>query len=204
MLYEVQDFIVINLGDDLSIVQCIHCGAHSENLDELEHYSDCHKEDFDWNKFENDSEEVMAQAKKELTKSTRPSIGIKSFILGGNSTFTIQSKKTNTRFTFKVSQPDKTSPHFVSVLTGSDNNSDYSYLGTIFDKQNFVKTRKSRFSNGAPCYLAFSWLWNELNKGNEKLEQIDFWHEGKCCRCGRKLTTPESIEAGIGPICAGL
>lgn len=26
---------------------------------------------------------------------------------------------------------------------------------------------------------------------------------GCCWRCGRELTTPESIEAGIGPICAG-
>lgn len=26
---------------------------------------------------------------------------------------------------------------------------------------------------------------------------------GRCCSCGRDLTNPESIEAGIGPICAG-
>jgi hypothetical protein len=26
---------------------------------------------------------------------------------------------------------------------------------------------------------------------------------GICCNCGRKLTNEESIEAGIGPICAG-
>lgn len=26
---------------------------------------------------------------------------------------------------------------------------------------------------------------------------------GTCCNCGRKLTNEESIEAGIGPICAG-
>jgi len=27
-------------------------------------------------------------------------------------------------------------------------------------------------------------------------------HEGKCGRCGRKLTVPLSIETGIGPECA--
>lgn len=26
---------------------------------------------------------------------------------------------------------------------------------------------------------------------------------GVCCQCGRTLTNPDSIEAGIGPICAG-
>lgn len=26
--------------------------------------------------------------------------------------------------------------------------------------------------------------------------------EGRCCVCNRKLTTPESIEYGIGPVCA--
>jgi len=26
---------------------------------------------------------------------------------------------------------------------------------------------------------------------------------GTCCQCGRKLTKEESIEAGIGPVCAG-
>jgi hypothetical protein len=27
-------------------------------------------------------------------------------------------------------------------------------------------------------------------------------HEGRCGRCGRTLTVPESIESGIGPECA--
>jgi hypothetical protein len=26
---------------------------------------------------------------------------------------------------------------------------------------------------------------------------------GSCCRCGRRLDVPESVEAGIGPVCAG-
>jgi hypothetical protein len=32
----------------------------------------------------------------------------------------------------------------------------------------------------------------------------EFGHEfGVCCVCGATLTDPKSIEAGIGPICAG-
>lgn len=26
---------------------------------------------------------------------------------------------------------------------------------------------------------------------------------GTCCRCGRRLDVPESVEAGIGPVCGG-
>jgi hypothetical protein len=29
-------------------------------------------------------------------------------------------------------------------------------------------------------------------------------HAGKCGRCGRKLTVPQSIETGIGPECASI
>jgi hypothetical protein len=36
----------------------------------------------------------------------------------------------------------------------------------------------------------------ELPKG------LKVHHEGRCCRCGRKLTVPESIETGLGPECA--
>ena len=33
-------------------------------------------------------------------------------------------------------------------------------------------------------------------------EHLEIFHEGRCCACGRKLTTPESILSGIGPECA--
>lgn len=30
------------------------------------------------------------------------------------------------------------------------------------------------------------------------------WHQGCCSACGRKLTDPESIERGLGPVCSGI
>ena len=32
--------------------------------------------------------------------------------------------------------------------------------------------------------------------------KVTLQHIGKCCKCGRKLTDPKSIELGIGPECA--
>ena len=54
------------------------------------------------------------------------------FILAGNAVFTVENTGTGNRFTFKVRKPDDTKPHFVSVLTGPNNESDYAFLGTVF------------------------------------------------------------------------
>lgn len=32
---------------------------------------------------------------------------------------------------------------------------------------------------------------------------LQIFHEGRCGRCGRVLTVPESVETGFGPECAG-
>lgn len=59
-----------------------------------------------------------------------------------------------------------------------------------------------------PCLQAsqilekmFVWTWNQVHKGLLPPE-IEVWHEGACCYCGRKLTVPASIELGVGPDCA--
>lgn len=36
----------------------------------------------------------------------------------------------------------------------------------------------------------------------QALGRIEVWHEGRCGRCARRLTVPESILIGIGPECA--
>jgi hypothetical protein len=123
-----------------------------------------------------------------------------TFALAGNATFTVTSIATGRRFTFKVRKPSATSPHFVSVMTGSDNENDFTFLGTIFDGANFVHGRKSSISPEADSAKAFAWFWR--NVANLPAA-VTVHHEGKCCRCGRKLTVPESIESGIGPECAG-
>lgn len=127
---------------------------------------------------------------------------VEQFALAGNAAFTVVSRKTGARFTFKVRQPKPDSPHFVSVLTGSDNDNDYSFLGSIFADGTYRHGRKSTIGQNAPSACAFAWLWD--NRSNPNLDdKVEVWHEGRCCRCGRRLTVPSSIEAGIGPECAG-
>ena len=129
------------------------------------------------------------------------------FIVGGKATFTAVSKSTGNRFTFKASVSDNPALLFVSVLTGSDNESSYTYLGTLRAEYapgtSYVWKHgvKSKISPDAPSAKAFAWVWANLKQGRIP-DSLEVWHEGKCCRCNRKLTVPASIESGIGPECA--
>ena len=124
------------------------------------------------------------------------------FILAGNATVTIVSVKTGARFTYKIRQPKDDSPHFIKVLTGADNESDYQFLGTVFDGDNYRHGRRSAIGEDAPSARAWAWFWDRLTRGLD-LDAVEVWHEGRCGRCGRKLTVPESIATGLGPVCAG-
>ena len=125
------------------------------------------------------------------------------FLLAGNAHATFVSLKTEARFTYKVTLADprpgdtKAPPHFVSVLTGPDA---YQYLGVIYGSQIYTHGRKSRIAADAPSARAFAWVWQKLTAGWVP-EVLEVWHEGRCGVCGRRLTTPASLESGIGPTC---
>lgn len=140
---------------------------------------------------------------------------IRRFIMGGAATFTIVHG--DTRYTYKVRTPaldrdknwstgnqDKTQ-RFVSVLYGPDNESDYKYIGMMRENIDggfyFTRTAKSP-PDEDPRLMLFSKYWATLEYGCRVMADTDFWHEGQCCVCGRKLTVPESIASGIGPECA--
>ena len=125
-----------------------------------------------------------------------------AYILSGHGTITIRSKKTGARFTYKMGQSDNGQVTFIKLLNGKDNEEDFCYLGHIFtDSNNFCHGRKSRITEEASGAKAFNFTWNMLTSG-QMLDGIEIWHEGRCGKCGRKLTVPESIERGIGPHCA--
>ena len=129
---------------------------------------------------------------------------IKNFIFGGNATVTLESAKTGKWFTFRIrksKKDDENSPFFVSVLSGPDNFANYSYIGVITsDKKTFKLTQKSKVSSDAISYKAFNFFFVQLVNGKIH-EDLRVYHSGKCGRCGRKLTTPESINRGLGPEC---
>lgn len=128
------------------------------------------------------------------------------FIYAGNALFTIVSRKTDTRFTFKVAaargERDKSTVRFVKVLNGLDNTSSYLYLGYVKTNQPGVMFAGNKGHPGAESFKALAWSINKIVAGKMP-DGLEFYHSGKCGCCGRTLTVPESIKSGLGPICAG-
>lgn len=146
----------------------------------------------------------------------------REFILGGNATFTIVSTKTRARYTYRVRvAKDNPRMFFVSTLVGPNNDDDYAYVG-------FFKSILGEGSRGVHTFMAkardtdrgavmiagkkgnpddvrfkaLDWLLQSLIV--ERMPRtVEFWHEGRCARCNRRLTDPESIARGFGPECAG-
>ncbi len=127
----------------------------------------------------------------------------KEFMLAGKSIFTVENPETGKRYTFKINykSSDDSSRFtsgifFVSYLYGPDNTKDYRYIGIITEAGlQFKITKKSRPGTHLE---AFKYIWQHTES-----ERFVFYHEGRCGKCGRRLTVPESIDAGFGPVCGG-
>lgn len=123
-----------------------------------------------------------------------------NFIQAGNATITAVSVATGTRFTYRVRESNDGKLFFVSLLNGPDNTTSYTYMGIIRGNK-FTRTNNSKVTQDAPSYKAFVWLFDQLSM-DRLPPTVELYHEGRCGRCNRLLTVPESIEAGIGPECA--
>lgn len=160
--------------------------------------------------------EVGSSMRGQLTERAK----VRQFIGAGNATITVVSKATSKRFTFKFGRPKDwqgptpqkpVAPIFASLLSGADNEGDYTYLGTIWPENNMFADgplvyrhgTKSRVTFSAESVKALAWFIMKALAADDKFAQVEVWHEGRCGRCGRKLTVPSSIESGYGPECIG-
>lgn len=127
----------------------------------------------------------------------------RTFALAGNAHLTLRSEKTGARVTYRVRKADYVEKWFVGALTGPDNTGDYTYLG-VLDREGTVRlTRKSGFVEGSRPVAAFRYFAEAVLRDGEMPPSLSVFHEGRCGRCARRLTVPESIESGLGPECRG-
>lgn len=124
------------------------------------------------------------------------------FLWAGHAIFTVVSKRTGVRFTYKAKPAKACDLLWVSVLRGPDNTSDYLFLGGLKKDGTYLHSHKAQVNEEAPSASAVAWLFRHL-QDPELLNKIEIHHAGRCGRCGRLLTTPESIATGLGPVCAG-
>lgn len=130
----------------------------------------------------------------------------RDFILAGKAIFTV-SNRVGERYTFRVTHKEGSARYqetwFVALLTGPDNTTSYTYMGMLSPNDGAVHlTRNSRFNDESKPVRVIRWVLEIVWNGGELPAGYKLQHEGRCGKCGRMLTVPESIESGIGPECA--
>ncbi|QNH71474.1 hypothetical protein PP938_gp103 [Rhizobium phage AF3] len=118
---------------------------------------------------------------------------ISRFIFAGKSIFTLKSRRTEDHFTYKVKKR-KEGLYYVFVLSKG-----FEYIGTLQDRRFFPSKKHGRSLDELPL-RAFKWSIDHIETGKVPSE-LEFYHEGKCARCLRPLTDPNSLKTGLGPEC---
>jgi hypothetical protein len=133
-----------------------------------------------------------------------------------NGTITIQNIGTQEYRTFKVATVNSGAlegKRIVSLLTGSDNENNYTGFGFVSNSTINIWTKKQSTTFRYYAQLiekAFEAIQEAYEASGEIVEvQIELsgrtysiQHEKRCLCCNRKLTTPVSLKAGYGPECS--
>jgi len=139
-------------------------------------------------------------ARKPLTVAQ-----FRNFIFAGRSVFTLENRETGNYITFKVKEVKKN----YKVIPGQftiqckalgDKNYGYEFMGFMNTIRNEFRPRYRGILEHVG-FKTFLWVLKNFERLEEFEEKMSMYHEGVCCKCSMPLTTPESIEKGIGPIC---
>lgn len=117
-------------------------------------------------------------------------------ILKYNGTFTIENERTGNHRTFKIETQKwgDEKKRVIMLLDGPNNTTDY--VGFGFATKNNIRIWKKKRS---PFFQKVSALIE--NPGKAMRSGLNFHVQCRCRRCGRALTTPDSVVSGIGPVC---
>ena len=132
------------------------------------------------------------------------------YMLAGKCEFTVVSGKTGTKLGYKITKKKAqqgSNSEFIYYLNTSINR-EMIYCGVLFFDE---PSNTFKFGKGARGQLqadhtnvrSILYIMNNLQLGNTNLN-MRVYHVGKCGRCGRTLSTPESILTGLGPECSKL
>lgn len=112
-------------------------------------------------------------------------ITLQNSVSGGHRTFLIRTQPTDSKFA-----PGK---RVIALLTGPNNEADYRPFGFVTNDDIQIWSSKS-----TPFYQDI----RKILLYPDRYPTVTQHFETKCRKCNRTLTTPQSIEAGIGPECA--
>lgn len=120
-----------------------------------------------------------------------------------NGSHTIRNRQTGEHRTFRVRtvlKGDLKGERILSLLVGPDNTSNYKPFAFVKDDGRIIVWRKYRETGH---WNAYAYMVNKIviERDAEWTAKYEHMLEGRCCRCNRLLTHPESLETGIGPEC---
>ena len=150
----------------------------------------------------------MKKLRNIIRKAISPA-QFRNFIFAGRSVFTLENKESGNYITFKISQIKKqgkvvANQFGINCKVLGDSDAGYQFLGFLDIQKKTFKRWGSQ--SGNPSYVGyktFAWILNnlgQLERFTDK-DKLAIYHEGTCCKCGRPLTVPHSIDTGIGPDC---
>lgn len=128
----------------------------------------------------------------------------KQFVFAGRAVFTVDNGQ-GQHYTYKISAATfNTDRFFANVLTGSN---EYVYLGEVVNncgRLTAVTTKKTKISPDDVRFRVLNFALRCVQGVQQLPIGYAIQHEGRCGRCSRALTDPESIRTGLGPHCRTL
>lgn len=129
-----------------------------------------------------------------------------NFVLGGRALFTV-SNANSTHYTFKVERKDPkpgsrfTTPSFFLYVKAGTVDKKKTYMGVVTPQLQLRLTRGSKFAADSTTVKVATFALSVITGARALPEGYSIEHAGKCGRCGKKLTHPESKRIGFGPDC---
>lgn len=124
---------------------------------------------------------------------------LREFVFAGYALFTVTNEDTGNHVTFKVKKHKEEELWFVNTR---DANS-FEFIGSCFKEKKYFHGKKSHLTLDDRKVQVFVWLLDRFFNNQDKYPMVKVFHHGRCGACNKKLTTPESIKAGMGPVCGG-
>lgn len=128
----------------------------------------------------------------------------REFLTAGRAIFTVSNPK-GERYTFRARRETKAvrgDLFDVGLLTGPDNESSYQRVCRLYGDNLKIGWRGGPFPPESKPFKVFKWVVGLLQANKLPPAGYAIQHAGRCGRCGRLLTVPESIESGLGPECS--
>lgn len=122
---------------------------------------------------------------------------IRDYLFGGKAEFTLEQEGT-IQVKYKLLSNENRSCYF--VYTECLASKEVKYQGYIVPRKGkFYRAKQiSDDEYNSKAINALGWL---IRNCDRLPNIVHVYHNGKCSRCGRKLTDAESLRTGLGPYC---